>query len=65
MEYLQSLCFAGVNSKMRDFQQERREKIVTAAVFVSTEFNVSRQTAREQCRNNILCVAKQDIKIGI
>ena len=26
MEYLQTLCFAGVNSKRRDFQQERREK---------------------------------------
>ena len=26
MEYLQNLCFAGVNSKRGDFQQERREK---------------------------------------
>ena len=26
MENLQTLCFAGVNSKRRDFQQERREK---------------------------------------
>ena len=26
MEYLQTLCFAGVNSKRRDLQQEKREK---------------------------------------
>ena len=26
MDYLQTLCFAGINSKRRDFQQEIREK---------------------------------------
>ena len=26
MNYLQTLCFVGVNSKMRDFKQERKEK---------------------------------------
>ena len=38
MEYLQTLCFVGVNSKRRDFQQERREKPAITAVFVSTDF---------------------------
>ena len=38
MEYLQTLCFAGVNSKRRDFQQEKREKTTIAAVSVATDF---------------------------
>ena len=39
MEYLQILCFAGVNSKRRDFQQERREKkIAIAVVSIVTDF---------------------------
>ena len=37
MDYLQTLCFAGVNSKRRDFQQERREKTAIVAVSVATE----------------------------
>ena len=38
MEYLQTLCFAGVNSKRKDIQQERKEKIAIAAVSVMTDF---------------------------
>ena len=68
MEYLHTLCFVGVNSKMRDFHQERREKQVIAAVSIATKFGVSRQTSKEMaielCRNNIFCVATQDLKIG-
>ena len=68
MEYLQTFCFVGNNSKRRDFQQERREKIAIAEVSVVTKFGVSRQTSkqmtRELCRKNIFYVATQDLKIG-
>ena len=39
MEYLQTLCFAGVNSKRRDFEQEKKEKkTAIVAVSVAIEF---------------------------
>ena len=38
MEYLLTLCFVGVNSKRRDFKQERRQNTTIAAVFVVTNF---------------------------
>ena len=54
MEYLQTLCFAGVNSKRRDFQQERRkEKKAIAAVYVAIEICVSRQLPSNYQRNSV------------
>ena len=66
MEYLQTLCFAGVNSKMRDFQQERRENSNCSSLCrdrLSGSRQTYKQMARELCRNNILYVATQDLKI--
>ena len=70
MDYLQNSCFAGVNSKRIDFQQERKEKKTSiAAVSVAIEFvgprQMSKQMARKLCRNNIFYVATQDLEIGI
>ena len=67
MEYLKTLCFAEVNSKRRDFQQERREKQELQQP-LSRQSSVcrdktSKQMARELCRNNIFCVATQDLKM--
>ena len=57
MDYSPTLCFVGFNSKMRKFQQERREKDAIVAVYVVIEFCVSRQTskqmAKEICHDNI------------
>ena len=67
MEYLQTLCFAGVNSKIRYFQQERKEKH-------KLQQSLSRQSSvccdkrlrkwLENCVVTIFCVAKQDLKLA-
>ena len=67
MDYLQTLCFAGVNSKGRFPVRKKRKKTI-AIVSVTIEFagsrQMSKQMARKLCHNNILCVATQDLEIG-
>ena len=61
------MCFAGVNSKMRDLVRKKR-KIAIAVASVAIEFGVSRQKSKkmvgELCQNNFFCVATQDLKIN-
>ena len=68
MDYLQTLCFARVNSKNERFPVRNKRKTAIAVVFVAIEFAGSRQTskqmARKLCHNNIFYVATQDLKIG-
>ena len=60
---LQELIQKGETSSKKE-----EKKTAIAAVSVVTEFDVSRQRskqmAREQCHNNILCVATQDLKLA-
>ena len=62
MDYSPTLCFAGFNSKMR-ISARNKIKIAIAAVYVTTEFCVSRHMSRkmtkEICHNNIPSVATQ------
>ena len=63
MDYSPTLCFAGFYLKRRKFKQERREKKEIVAVYVATDFCVSRQTfkqmAKEICHDNISSIATQ------
>ena len=54
--------------KKERFPEKKKRKTAIVTVSVTIEFGVSRkkskQMAGELCRNNILCVATQDLKIG-
>ena len=56
-----NFVFAGVNSKMRYFQQERREKTVIAAVSVATNFLSHDKRLSKWLENR---VATQNLKIS-
>ena len=66
MDYSPTLCFAGFNSKRREFQQKNKIKRAIAAIYVVTEFCVSRRTSKQMakkiCHNNISSVATQMIE---
>ena len=59
-----NLCFTGVNSKRRDFQQEEKNNNCSSLCHdrLSGSRQTSKKMARELCRNNIFCVATQDLK---
>ena len=50
MEFLQTLGFAGFNSKMKKFQLERRKRRAIAVVSVATELYMSRQTSKQRAK---------------
>ena len=66
MEYSPTLCFTGFNSKAKKFQKKKKIKRAIAAVYVTTEFCVSRkkskQIAKELCHDSISSVATQRSK---
>ena len=67
MEYLQTLYFAGVNSKRRYFSKKEEKNSSCSSLCrdrLSGSQQTSKQMAREPCCNNILCVATQDLNIG-
>ena len=69
MEYLQTLCFAGINVKMKGFKPERancsslgRDTVLYVATqgpnywhksYVATEDSMSRHIEHEESRNSI------------
>ena len=64
MEYLQTLCFVGVNSKRRDFKQEIRENTTIVAVFVTTDILGRGKRLRKWLENYVFCVVTYDLKIS-
>ena len=63
MDYLPALCFVGFNLKNDKNPAIKKRKRAIAAVYVATEFCVSRQTckqmAKEKCHDSISSVTTQ------
>ena len=47
MEYLQTLCFAGVNSKRKKIPAGKKRKGATVEISIATEFCMSQQTSKQ------------------
>ena len=57
MEYLQTLCFSGFNSKKEKLPVRKKKKRATRVVSVAIEFCMSRQTSKKMERE--LCHEKR------